>query len=55
MTQYYEDGKFKIVYVVNEYSYGYKDNCLGVFENVEDAFKIKTSNSKIEVELREND
>lgn len=56
MTQYYQDGKFKIVYVVNEYSYGlYKDNCLGVFENIEDAFKIKTSNSKIEVELREND
>jgi len=53
MAQYYQNGDFKIVYVVSEYSYGmYKERTIGEFDNVEDALKSKTSNCKIEVELR---
>lgn len=56
MTQYYQDGKFKIVYVVNEYSYGlYKEKCLGVFEDVFEALTVCSFGCRIEVELREND
>ena len=44
---------FKIVYVVYEYSYGmYREGIIGAFETVEEALKNKTSNSRIEVELR---
>lgn len=43
---------FKIVYIVYEYSYCYRDGIIGTFETVEDALKNKTSNSRIEVELR---
>ena len=43
----------KIVYVVYEYSYGmYRDGVIGAFETVDDALNHKTSNSRIEVELR---
>lgn len=53
MAQYYQNGDFKIVYVVSEYSYGlYKEYTVGEFDDVEDALKAKTSNCKIEVELR---
>ena len=53
MTKYYQNGEFKIVYVVSEYSYGlYKEYIVGEFDNVKDALKAKTSNCKIEVELR---
>lgn len=53
MTKYYQNGEFKIVYVVSEYSYGlYKEYTVGEFDNVKDALKAKTSNCKIEVELR---
>lgn len=53
MPQYYQNGEFKIVYVVLEYSYGlHKEYIVGEFDNVEDALKAKTSSSKIEVELR---
>ena len=43
----------KIVYVVYEYSYGYRDGIIGTFETVEEALNHKTSNSRIEVELRD--
>ena len=44
---------FKIVYVVYEYSYGmYRGGIVGEFETVEEALRNKTSNSRIEVELR---
>ena len=44
---------YKIVYVVNEYSYGlYKKFCVGEFDNVFDALKHKSSNCRVEVELR---
>lgn len=46
----YQD--FKIVYVVYEYSYGYRYGIIGTFETVDDALNHKTSNSRIEVELR---
>lgn len=45
----YQD--FKIVYVVYEYSYGYRDGIIGTFETVDEALRNKTSNSRIEVEL----
>ena len=44
---------FKIVYVVYEYNYGmYRGGIVGVFETVEEALRNKTSNSRIEVELK---
>ena len=44
---------FKIVYVVYEYSYGmYRGGIVGAFETVEEALRNKTSNSRIEVELK---
>lgn len=53
MPQYYQNGEFKIVYVVSEKSYGlYKEYIVWEFDNVEDALKAKTSSCKIEVELR---
>ena len=43
----------KIVYVVYDYSYGmYREGIVGVFETFEEALRNKTSNSRIEVELR---
>ena len=43
----------KIVYVVYEYRYGmYREGIVGAFETVEEALNHKTSNSRIEVELR---
>ena len=45
---------FKIVYVVYEYSYGmYRGGIVGKFETVEEALRNNTSNSRIEVELRD--
>ena len=53
MAQYYQNGEFKIVYVVYEYSYGiYKERTIGEFDNVEDALNARGSKCRIEVELR---
>ena len=44
---------FKIVYIVYEYGYRmYREGTIGEFETVEEALRNKTSNSRIEVELR---